>query len=85
VLEGEVEVGHAGSADGVDQPVGEVARVQVQQPDPGDARRHRVDQRDDRALPHPLVPAERGQVLGDQHDLGCAELVDLPEDGVDRA
>ena len=37
-------------------------------------------QRDDRALPHALVPAERGEVLGDQHDLDRAELVDLAED-----
>ena len=34
VLQREVEVGHAGGEDGIDEPVGEVARVEVEQPDP---------------------------------------------------
>ena len=61
--------GHAGGADGVDQRLGEVGRVQVEQPDPLDPLGHRLDQRDDRPLPHALVAPEGGEVLGDEHDL----------------
>ena len=67
--------------------VGEVGRVEVEQPHPRHPRRHRLDQRDDRLGAHALVAAVAGQVLGDEHDLlGAAgdELVDLVEDLVDR-
>ena len=45
VLERQVEVGHAGGADGVDQPVGQVGRVQVQQAHPVDPGRHLAHER----------------------------------------
>ena len=41
VLEREVEVGHARGADGVDQRVGELGGIEVEQPDPVDRARPR--------------------------------------------
>ncbi len=49
VLQREVEVGHAGVADDVDQVVGEVRRIQVEQPHARHAGRHLADERHDRA------------------------------------
>ncbi len=42
VLQGEVEVGDPGGADGVDQGLGEVGRVQVEQPHPVHPLGHRA-------------------------------------------
>ena len=69
VLQRQVEVGHPGGDDGVDQLAGEVRRVQVQQPDPLHQLVHRLHQRDDPPPPPALVPAVGGQVLGHQHRL----------------
>ena len=44
VLEREVEVGHAGVQDGLDQLVGQAGRVEVEQPGPLDPRRHGAGQ-----------------------------------------
>ena len=79
VLEGEIEVRHAGRADRVDQCVGQVARVQVQQPHPVGAIGDGLDERHDRAGAEVVGPvlAVRGEVLGDEHDLASLELVDL--------
>ena len=53
VLEAEVEVRHAGVADRVDERIGEVGRVEVQQANPVDPVGDLPDERDDRTLPHP--------------------------------
>ena len=84
VLERQVEVRDPGGQHGLDQRVGEVRRVEVEQPHPvhplGDLRH----QRHDRPLPHALVPTERRQVLGHQHDLACVQRLHLGEDRLDR-
>ena len=49
VLQRQVEVRHAGGADHVDQRVGEIARVEVQQPHPVGALGDGLDERHDRA------------------------------------
>ena len=87
VLQREVEVRHVGGADRVDQLVGEVARVEVQQPHPVGALGDRLDERHDRAGTElaRAVLAVRGQVLGDEHDLARLELVDLAQDRLDVA
>ena len=69
VLEAEVEVRHTGVADRVDERIGEVRRVQVQQTNPIDPVGDLLDERDDRTLPHSLVASVGRQVLGDEHDL----------------
>ena len=70
VLEREVEVRHAGGADGVDQRVGEVGRVQVEQPDPVDPGRHGLRPAATIARsPWPWSRPKDGEVLGDEHDL----------------
>ena len=84
VLEREVEVGHARVAYRVDQLVGEVRRVEVEQPHARDPRRDCPHQGDDLPLAGALVASERREVLGDQHDLLHLELVDLGEDRLDR-
>ncbi len=72
VLQRQVEVGHAGRQHGLDEGLGQVRGVEIQQSDPIDPFGDRLHQRDDRPLPHPLVPAVGGQVLGDEDDLSSA-------------
>jgi hypothetical protein len=87
VLQRQIEVGDARGADRVDEPVGEVGRVEVEQPHPVDPRRDPVDQRHDPALAPPLVAAERGEVLRHEHHLahaGVGEAFDLGEDRLHR-
>ena len=87
VLQREVEVRHAGGEDRLHQPVGELGRVQVEQPHPGDAAGDRLDEGHDVLGADALVAPVAGQVLRDEHDLlGPAghELVDLEEDLLDR-
>ena len=85
VLQRQVEVRHAGGADRVDQRVGEVGRVEVEQPHPVDPGRPRPRRAGRCALADALVAAEGGEVLGDEHDLARLERVDLVEDRLDRA
>ena len=82
VLQRQVEVRHAGVADGVDEVVAEVARVEVQQADPVDAVGDGTHERDDGAGAELVgdVLAVRREVLGDEHDLPRLQLVDLGED-----
>ena len=70
------------SRDDVDQLVAEVARIQVEQTDPRHPLADRPHQRHDRPGTELVgaVLAVRRQVLGDEHDLAGAELVDLGED-----
>ena len=72
---------------GVDQRVGEVARVEVQQPhavDPfGDGPHERHDRAGAELAGHVL--AVRREVLGDEHDLARLQLVDLGQDRADGA
>ncbi len=87
VLQRQIEVRHARVADGIDQLVGQVARVEVEQARPVDARRHCPDQCNDRTcaeLVGPVLAVAR-QVLGDEHDLAGFELVDLAQDRIDVA
>ena len=80
VLQREVEVGHPGGEDGVDQGVVEGGRVEVEQPGPGHPLGHRRHQLHDGSLTadgRPVDPrlgpaggaveGEGGEVLGDQH------------------
>jgi len=53
VLQGEVEVGHAGVEDRLDQVVGEVGRVQVQQAHPWHTLGDRPHEGHDGPLPRP--------------------------------
>ena len=69
----------------VDQLVGEVARVEVEQADPVDPLGHRPTSGHEVAAAAALVAAVGGQVLGHQHDLAGAELVDLGQQVVERA
>ena len=85
MLERQVEVGNARGADGVDQGVVEVRRVQVQQAGACGACRHGLDQRHDATLAAALVAAVGGEVLGHQHDFDRFELLDLREDLLERA
>ena len=77
--------GHAGGADGVDQPVGEVRRVQVQQPDAVDPLGHRLDQRR-RSARSPRRPGRARRRPGPgrrARSPGASSGVDLGEDVVD--
>ena len=85
VLQRQIEVGHARRTDGIDERVGEIGGIEVEEPDPIDARRHLLDERDDGSLPHAPIATERGEVLRDQHDLAGLELLDLGEDVGDGA
>ncbi len=78
VLQGEVEVRHAGVADGVDEAVAQLRRVEVQQAGPLDQLGDPTDQPDDGARPAE-VPAVRGEVLGDEDDLLRPQGRDLVE------
>ena len=69
MLQREVEVGHAGGADRVDQLVGEVGRVEVEQPHPVDPCGHGLDEGTMARVPTPLVAPVAGEVLGHEHDL----------------
>ena len=82
VLQGEIEVGHSAVADGVDQRVGEIARVEVQQAHAVDAIGHGAHERHDGPGAELAgdVLAVRGEILGDEHDLPGAERIDLAED-----
>ena len=62
--------------------VAEIARIEVQQADAPDAFGHRPHERHDGSGAElgRAILAVRRQVLGDEHDLGHAELVDLVED-----
>ena len=77
VLEGQVaEVGHTGVEDHVDQPVGEIGRVEVEQPGAGHPGADGPDERHDRLRPEVgAILAEGGEILRHQHDLertrGC--------------
>ena len=79
VLQRQVEVRHPAVADGVDEAVGQVARVQVQQAHPvgalGDGAHERDDDAGAELVGHVL--AVRREVLGDEHDLARRQLVDL--------
>ena len=57
VLQREVEVGHAGGENGLDQRVVERRRVEIEKPGPADPFRHRGHQVDDRS------PAARGRTV----------------------
>ena len=69
----------------VDQIIAEIRRVEIQQPDPVDLLGQLAHQGNDRPLPHSLVAAERGQILGHQHDLTHIQLIHLGDDLGDRA
>ena len=87
VLQGEVEVGAAGRTHDVDQTVGELRWIQVQQPGPGHPRLTPPDQRSiGRRLPgrRAQVATVGRQVLGDQHDLLTLQRLDLGQDVVRR-
>ena len=85
VLQREVEVGDPGGQDRLDQLVGQVARVQVEQPDPRHPLGDGSHEGHDGALAHALVPAVGGQVLGHEDDLRGPELIDLGQQVVDRS
>jgi len=87
VLQREVEVRHPAVADGVDQPVAQIARVEVQQADTIGALAHGAHQRDDRPGAELVgqVLAVRSEVLGNEHDLAGRQLVDLAQDRLDGA
>ena len=82
VLEREVEVRDARTDDRVDQLVGEVGRVEVEQPHPVDHVGDLLHERHDRPCTElgRAVLAVAGEVLGDEDDLLRAELLDLAED-----
>ncbi len=71
--------------DRIDEGVVEIARIQVQEPDPVDPSGDGLDQGDDRALTLSLITPVRRQILGNEHDLTGLEHVDLGEDRLDRA
>jgi hypothetical protein len=88
VLERQVEVRDAGVADGVDQRVVEVRRVEVQEPDALHPLGHGGHEGDQRPLADPLVAPVAGQVLGDEDDLADAALrerLDLGQHAVERS
>ena len=93
VLQRQVEVGHAGRHDGLDERVVEGRGVEIQEPDALDPLRQVADEPDDGALGpgarrHTIgrvaVEPPRGQVLGHEHHLvdTGAELVHLGHDEV---
>ena len=84
VLQRQVEVRDIGRADGVDQAIVELGRIQVEEPHPRRPLGYRLHERDDRAG-RPDVAAVGRQVLGDEHDLLHVEFFHFGEDRLDGA
>ena len=96
MLEGEVEVRHAGRQYGLDQGVVEGGRVEVEEPYALHALAYFVEKRHQTGLGQPRrgsaghvpagdVPSPRNEVLGDEDNLGRTKRVDLGEDVRSRA
>jgi len=79
VLQRQVEVRHAGRADGVDEPVVELGGIEVEEAGARHPLGDLVHQGNDRAG-GAHVSAVGRQVLGDEHDLLGLEGLDLGED-----
>ena len=84
MLQGQIEVGTAGLGHHLDQTLGELGGIQIQQPGPRHAGRHRGDEGDDVAPPAEVAPVG-SEVLGHQDDLLDLQRLDLGQDVVDRA
>ncbi|CAB4324141.1 unannotated protein [freshwater metagenome] len=85
MLQRKIEIRDAGCADGVNERVGQIRRIEIEKSDSINELRHLLDQRNDGSLPHPLIASECGEILGNQHDLASFELFDLGEDVADRS
>ena len=85
VLQREIEVRHAGGADGVDQGIAEVAGVEIQEPHAVDPLGDGTHERHDRPGSERGrgVLAVRREVLRHQHHFAHTELVHLGEDRVE--
>ena len=85
MLQGQVEVRHACGQDRRDQFVGEVRRVEVEQPHPGHDLARRLHQRHEPPLAATPVPAVGGQVLSHKNNLRDTQGLDLGKDRSGRA
>ena len=81
VLQRQIEIRHACFADGIDEVVTEIARVQIQQAHPIGDCSNGLDQRNNGACAKLVgtVFAVAGEVLSNEHNLARFELLDLAQ------